>query len=264
MLVTKKKAKFLTVINLNYIWFYTFLFLVPFVGSILGFTFDFFDADFNMEKTWELVKTRPEPIGISNVRGAGFANMSTLEAFIMLSGFSVLGMVLIMCLLLYYKVMRKKSLKKQKSLANSTLELNPLGEDSDGYFFIKGLGGPSRGIGTLDSRHLEVLLNGEYLAGIIGDEGLKCFLPKGQYEITLNLVSLWDPDMVTRLRETLTGPVREPLYPRDSDLTYGLTIPIEIAKKTSFNYSYKLRTRTKLVKEKHFLKDVHHFLVWPT
>ena len=260
MLVTKKKAKFLTIINLNYIWFYTFLFLAPFVGSILGFTFDFFDADFNMEKTWELAKTRPEPIGISNVRGAGFANMSTLEAFIMLSGFSVLGM----CLPIYFKVMRKRSLKKQKSLANSTLELNPLGEDSDGCFFIKGQGGPSRGIGTLDSMYLEVLLNGEYLAGIIGDEGLKCFLPFGKYEITLNLVYLSDPDMVTRLRETLTGPVREPLYPRFSDHSHSVTIPIEIAKKTSCNYSYKLRTSTKLVKEKHFLKDVHHFLVWPT
>jgi len=241
-----------------------------------------------MEEAWELAEIRPERAQSNVFRGQGFVHMlSRMKVFIILSKISVLGMVTIMCLPLYFKVMRKKSLKKQKSLANSTLELNPLGEDSDGHFFIKGptlelnplgenadghffikgLGGPSRGIGTVDSRHLEVLLNGEYLAGIIGDEGLKCFLPMGKYEITLNLVYLSDPDMVTRLKETLTGPVREPLYPRFSDFTYSLTIPIEIAKKTSCNFHYRLyrlRIKNKLVKDKSLLKNVHHFLVWPT
>ena len=258
MLVTKKKAKFLT--YLSSIRVFVFASLAWLVGCTLPVLYNLFDADFNMEKAWELAKIRPEPIRISSFRGTGFANMSTLEILIFVSGLCLS----VLCLPLYFKVMRKKSLKKQKSLANSTLELNPLGEDSDGHFFIKGQGGPSRGIGTMDSRHLEVLLNGEYLAGIIGDEGLKCFLPMGKYEITLNLVYLSDPDMVTRLKETLTGPVREPLYPRADDHTYSLTIPIDIAKKTNCNYHYQLRTRTKLVEEEPFLIGVYDFLVWPT
>jgi len=123
-------------INLNYVWIFIFLFLPPFVPLL----FPFFEAGFNIEEAWELAKVKPEPTHSYGFRGEGFASMSKLEALIMLLGFSVIGMVVIMCLPLYFKMMRKRSLKKQKSLANSTLELSPLGENSDGHFFIKGRG----------------------------------------------------------------------------------------------------------------------------
>ena len=85
MLVTKKKAKFLTVINLNYIWIFIFLSLAPFVGSILSFSFNFFDADFNMEEAWELAEIRPERAQSNVFRGQGFVHMlSRMQIFIIL------------------------------------------------------------------------------------------------------------------------------------------------------------------------------------
>ena len=181
--------------------------LLPFVFFGLCYVFSGFDVD----EAWYSFQKDENQYGITM-----YSASLVLYAVIVLSAISI-AMIMIMVAL------RDRKLRHlNENQADKTIEVYPYGEDhSDlGSITIKGRGGLRRSTRP----YVEVFIEGVYLAGLMGNEGLIIHVPNGDYKISLETASYSDQDEANQIANELDGPLRSAITDKNKDPQFNLSL----------------------------------------
>jgi len=123
--------------------------------------------------------------------------------------------------------------------ANNIIDIEPSysGLEKKGALTIKGKQGSARLIGP----YIEIFLNDQYVAGLMGDEGVRLILPPNDYQISLRLSSFADSKQATNANLVLTkngGPLREEIKQRKlkPTKTYRFSFPVSVKSEEEITY----------------------------
>jgi len=222
--------------------------LLPFVA--FGFCYVF--LGFDVGEAWYLFAKDKDRYGITYY----FLSL-------VLYGAIVLGIVFIAMIKIMVTLRDRKLRHLNENQAAKTIEVYPYGEDQSdlGSITIKGRSGLRR----LTRPYVEVFIEGLYLAGLMGNEGLTIHVPTGDYNISLEAASYLDQEEANQIANELDEPLRNPITNKNKDpqFNYIVSFLAQIKEQKGQLYCFKMSSTVKKLsqgKRKYGMFD--HITAW--
>ena len=157
---------------------------------------------------------------------------------LILYGVFVLGVISTAILMIIATSRDRKLRRLDENQANQTIEVYPYGENHSDMvtITIKGRSGSRR----LARPYVEVFIEGMYLAGLMGNEGIIIHVPNGDYKISLETASYLDQDEANQIVSELDGPLTSPINKKmDRQFNYTVSFLVQIKEQKDQLYYFK-------------------------